>query len=310
MKRPDLENDFAMNDLEFRKFQEMIAGVCGLYFGEDLKYVLERRVARRVRELNVASIGAYHQFILSKGPGERELDQLIDDLTTNETYFFRERRQLTALVEEILPERVACSKRRGPVRILSAGCSSGEEPYSIVMLAQQAGFQAGSDFTVYAADICRPMLHKARKGVYRTNSLREMPPEFLARFFSEHDGLYSISEEIKSAVHFIHLNFLDEERMALLGRADVILCRNVIIYFSRETKKRVINTLYHKLQAGGYLLLGHAESLLNISTEFRLCHLKNDLVYCRPVPGEGICDSMDLASRAVIFDGEKDWNES
>ncbi len=294
-----------MTDAEFRSYQELIRETCGLFYAEDSKYLLEKRVARRIRTLDMGSFAAYRQFLQNRGEGDRELALLIDELTTNETYFFRERKQLRALTEEILPELLEFNRveGRGAVRIWSAGCSSGEEPYSIVMLGEEAGFRAGEDFHVYGSDICRPMLQKARRGVYRKSAFRETEADLLGKYFVEKDGLYQLADRVKEKVDFIHLNFLDKERTALLGGMDVILCRNVIIYFNPDTKKQVINTFHEKLNPGGYLLLGHAESLINLSTDFRLCHLQNDLVYTRPIPGEGQDDLWDVAAKAALRGG-------
>jgi chemotaxis protein methyltransferase CheR len=173
-----------------------------------------------------------------------------------------------------------------PVSIWSAGCSSGEEPYSIVLLAQEAGLEPGRDLRVYASDISRQMLHKARRGVYREASFRQTDPFLREKYFSDKDGLFRISDEIKKHVSFAHLNLLDESRSALLGSIDVILCRNVIIYFDIETKRRVVRTFHQKLKPGGFLLLGHSESLINLSTDFELKHLRHDMVYRKPAEND------------------------
>jgi chemotaxis protein methyltransferase CheR len=174
------------------------------------------------------------------------------------------------------------------------------------MLALEAGIEMGRDLKVYASDISRRMLKKARRGAYRPASFRETEPHLQEKYFVEKDGLWRISDEIKRQVVFTHLNLLDRGRISLLGTMDVILCRNVIIYFNLETKQEVIRTFTEKLRAGGYLLLGHSESLINVSNAFELEHLRNDLVYRRPVPGETRWDSWDLAARAAIrtSDGE------
>lgn len=292
----------SMTEAEFRSYQELIRTSCGLFYAPDSQYLMEKRVARRMCAVEMNTFAAYRQYLQGRGDGEKELGLLIDELTTNETYFFRERKQLRALAEEIVPELLERNRAegKGPVRIWSAGCSSGEEPYSIVMLCEEQGMVAGTDFHVYGSDICRPVLQKARRGIYRHSAFRETESELVKKYFEEKDSLFHLSDAIKKKVDFIHLNFLDAERTALLGTMDVILCRNVIIYFNPETKKRVINTFFEKLNSGGYLLLGHAESLINLSTDFRLCHLKNDLVYVRPIPGEGKDDLWDIAAKAAI----------
>lgn len=303
----DLDGDregLALGDAEYRMFCDFVRRHCGLHFDADSRYLIEKRLARRIRELGLGSFAAYHHLIRRDAGGDRELDELVDEITTNETYFFRESRQLQALVQEILPELHLQKRARGggPVSIWSAGCSSGEEPYSVVMLAIEAGYEPGKDLRVYASDISRRMLQKARQGVYRPASFRSTDPWLRRRYFSEKDGLGRVAEEVKRHVVFTHLNLLDHHRMALLGTMDVILCRNVIIYFDLETKRRVMEAFAEKLRPGGYLLLGHSESLVQVSRDFELRHLKNDLVYRRPVAGEGRGDLWDRAAAAAVAD--------
>jgi chemotaxis protein methyltransferase CheR len=176
------------------------------------------------------------------------------------------------------------------------------------MLAMEAGLVPGNDLRVYASDISRAMLQKARRGVYRQVSFRETPARLRERYFSEKDGLWRITEDVKRHVVFTHLNLLDRSRMALLGTMDVVMCRNVIIYFDMETKRRVIQSLHDKLRPGGFLLLGHSESLINLSSAFDLCHLRNDLVYRRSVPGEPVRDRWHTAAAAALAaaDTERD----
>jgi chemotaxis protein methyltransferase CheR len=271
-----------MGDAEFRMLAALLRQHCGLHFGSDSRYVFEKRVLRRVRELELTSFAAYHLLLRSGSGREQELARLVDELTINETYFFRERAQLGALVAEILPE--LCAQRSGrPVLIWSAGCSSGEEPYSVVMLAREAGFVPGVDFRVYASDISQRMLRRAREGVYRDASFRDTEPALRERYFTPVEQGLRVRAEVKQHVDFIHLNLFDASKLALLGALDVILCRNVIIYFDTPEKRRTIDTFHDKLRPGGYLLLGHSESLINLSNAFELRHLRRDLVYRRPL---------------------------
>lgn len=298
-------HDETMTDAEFRMLCELIKGRCGLHFDEDSRFLVEKRVARRIQEADVASFSAYHLLLRDGRQGEEEFANLIDALTTNETYFFRESRQLHALIDEIIPDiraRRSGQGRTGPVTIWSAGCSSGEEPYSIAAMAIEAGIDPQKELRIYASDISRAMLARSRRGVYREASFRETSPALRARYFIEKEGHHTISDEVRRCVDFIHLNLLDRSKVALLGSIDVIVCRNVIIYFDLETKKKVIETFYQKLRPGGYLLLGHSESLINVSSAFELKHLKNDLVYRRPGLGEEIEDPWHRLARAAIAD--------
>ena len=306
MKPPFSHDEPRLTDSDFRMFAELVRSYAGLEFGDESRFVLERRLHRRLRALELGSVAAYHYRLRDSTLGGGELMNLVDELTTNETYFFRELNQLRALIHEIFEElkveRVGKSAR--PINVWSAGCSSGEEPYSIAMMAREAGLQPGVDVRIYASDISTRVLSKAREGVYREASFRETDPHLRDKYFVEKNQTWRISDELKKDVDFIHLNLLDRSKIALLGTMDVVLCRNVIIYFNINTKCKVIQTFYEKLRPGGHLLLGHSESLINLSTSFELRHLRNDLVYRRPLPGMEPTDPWHLAAEAAIVTSE------
>ena len=288
-------------------FAELLRSHCGLHFGAETRFLLEKRVRRRMAMHSLENYSAYHYELRNTSHHDGELAELIDDVTTNETYFFRERGQLRALVGEIFPEALMQRRERGnrPIAVWSAGCASGEEPYSIVILAREAGMDPASDLRVYASDISRRMLRRARQGTYRESSFRETETHLRDRYFEEKDGLWKVSDDVKRHVDFIHINLMDRSKIALLGAMDVILCRNVIIYFDTESKRKLIGTFEEKLRSGGHLLLGHSESLINLSTSLELRHLKNDLVYRKPVAGFSAPDPWHAAARAAIEEVEK-----
>jgi chemotaxis protein methyltransferase CheR len=303
----DERNDLKLTDAEFRIFSDLLRSRCGLHFDDATRFLVDKRLTRRIQETDLGSVASY-LYELRNGPGaEDEFSAIIDILTTNETYFFRERSQLNALVEEAIPEMLARSARGNrPISIWSAGCSSGEEPFSIVMLGLEAGLVPGRDFRVYASDISRSVLAKARRGVYREASFRETEDRIRSKYFEDKDGLSRISDDIKRDVDFIHLNLLDGPKVSLLGTMDVILCRNVIIYFELETKKHVVKTFHDKLRPGGYLFLGHAESLISVTADFELKHFSRDLVYRRPVPGEEREDPWHALAQGTIARAERE----
>lgn len=297
----------SLSDAEYRIFTDLVRDRCGLHFDQNTRFIVEKRVARLIQDSEHASVASY-LFQLRSGPAsEDEMASVIDLLTTNETYFFRERAQLEALVHEIIPDVLSQRSRAGrPVSIWSAGCSSGEEPFSVVMLAREAGLRPGRDLRVFASDISREVLAKARRGIYREASFRETEDRLRARYFAQKEGLTRISDEIKRDVDFMHLNLLDPSRLAMIGTMDVILCRNVIIYFDAETKRKLMDQFYDKMSPGGHLLLGHAESLINVSTNFELKHLERELVYRRPVPGEEREDPWHALARRGVLSAERE----
>lgn len=268
----------------FRLIRDVIRDYCGLFFDDNSRYLIEKRLTRRVRSHHLDDFRDYYRFILYEKRSEEELSAIIDILTVNETYFFREQNQLKAFSDEILQELKGTRKDRKSVRIWSAGCSTGEEPYTIAMLINEQGDFNGWDVEIYGSDINQRVLQTARKGWYRKNSFRTTDNLMQKKYFVEEDGIYRILDSVKKNVNFSYLNLLDPFKMKFLGKMDVIFCRNVLIYFDTISRKKVIENFFDRLEDGGYLLLGHAESLMNISTAFTLKHLKNDVVYQKLLP--------------------------
>ncbi|HUP49352.1 MAG TPA: protein-glutamate O-methyltransferase CheR [Thermoanaerobaculia bacterium] len=276
-----LNHHLDLPDDIFRQLREHIYKRTGMFFADSSKYLIQKRLSPRARELNFDSFQKYFYFLQYDPRAEAEFDQIYDLITTNETYFFREPAQLAAFTEEIVPELLG-KRTLKRVRVWSAGCSSGEEPYSIAILLQEAGWYEKASFEIFASDLNQQVLQRARRGLYRENAFRSTAPALREKYFTyEADGSWKVSDEIRNRVSFGRLNIYDEARVALLGHLDVVFCRNVIIYFDDASKKVVINNFYNRLVEGGYLLLGHSESLISISTQFKLKHLKNDMVYQR-----------------------------
>ncbi|HET6516135.1 MAG TPA: protein-glutamate O-methyltransferase CheR [Thermodesulfovibrionales bacterium] len=267
----------------FRLIRDLIRDYCGIFFDDGSRYLIEKRLSRRVRLNHLDNFRDYYRLLLYDKNREDELSAIIDIITINETYFFREQNQLKAFTDEILPVlRNDCRESR-KLRIWSAGCSTGEEPYTIAMLILEYGGMHGWDIEILGSDINQRVLASARRGVYRKNSFRSPQEYFTNKYFKEEGGgAFVISDKVKELVNFCHLNLLDPFRVRFLGQMDVIFCRNVLIYFDHEARKRVADNFYGRLSNGGYLLLGHVESLMNVSTSFALTHLKNDMVYRKP----------------------------
>lgn len=267
----------------FRLIRDTIKDHCGLYFDDGSRYLLEKRLTRRIRNHHLDDFRDYYRFIRYDKNSELEMAAIIDLLTVNETYFFREQNQLRAFSEEILEEIREKNRDKKTLRLWSAGCSTGEEPYTIAMLISEKGNFNGWDIEIHGSDINQRVLQTARRGIYRKNSFRTTEPYFIKKYFIEEDGSWRINDSVRKNVNFSCLNLLDSFKTRFLGKMDVIFCRNVLIYFDSASRRRVIENFYDRLADGGYLLLGHAESLINISTAFTLKHLKNDMVYQKPV---------------------------
>lgn len=278
------EPEIPMSDEEFRLIRDLVYGHSGMFFDNDSKYLLEKRLGRRVLFHQLSAFREYYHFLRYNREKEQELSDIMDILTTNETYFFREAFQLKAFTDEIIPEIIAEKEKKGErsLRIWSAGCSSGEEPYTIAMLLLEMGCCKGWRVEIIGTDISHRVLQQARKAIYGKSAFRATDASYIKRFFQEQDGSFKIADSVKELVTISHLNLFDQNRLALLGRMDIIFCRNVIIYFDQTAKKKVVDIFSRMLREGGYLLLGHSESLMNISTAFTLKHLKNDMVYQKP----------------------------
>lgn len=268
---------------EFRLLRDLISGYCGLYFEESSVYFLERRLQNRLEEKQLTSFLDYYYLLLYGQEKEEELGKVVDVLTTNETYFFREANQLKTFSEEIIPEILERKKARRTLRIWSAGCSTGEEPYTLAMIALEHRELLGWNIEIFASDISQRVLQTARKGLYGKSSFRSMEQYYENRYFHRIDSSRSqIDDSVKKLVSFGHLNLLQPEQWTILAHFDIIFCRNVMIYFNMESKKKMVENFHQKLEEGGFLLLGHAESLMNISTSFSLRHFRHDMVYQKP----------------------------
>ncbi|MBI4689814.1 MAG: protein-glutamate O-methyltransferase CheR [Nitrospirae bacterium] len=276
------EETLPLSDDVFRLLRDLIKDYCGIYFDDGSKYLLERRLSKRVKSHHLNDFRDYYRLLLYDRRRDEELSFIVDVLTINETYFFREMNQLKTLIEEILPELKNKNRDARKIRIWSAGCSTGEEPYTIAMQILEQGHFFGWDIEILGSDINQRVLQHARRGVYRKNSFRTTEEHFTEKYFTQEDSSYRINDNVKQLVSFSCLNLLDPFKVKFVGDIDVILCRNVLIYFDQESRKKVIKSFYERLIGGGYLLLGHAESLINISAAFTLKHFKNDMVYQKP----------------------------
>ncbi len=276
-----------MSAEEFRLLRDHVYAHCGILVREDMKFVMERRLWPRLEALGLPDFSSYHRYLRYDMQRHAELEAAVEALTTHETYFFREPVQLKAFSEELLPllqQRNALTRR---LRVWSAGCSSGEEAYTIAMLLKDSHRFEGWDVEVYGTDISRRVLATARRAEYGPSSLRVAPPELVTRYFVPLGGnKVRVRDDVRSWVSFGHMNLLDPESCLLVPRMDVIFCRNVMIYFDIPARRRVLEVFHGKLVPGGYLMLGHSENLLNLGADFELVHLRGDLVYRRPdLPG-------------------------
>ncbi|MGA9507154.1 MAG: protein-glutamate O-methyltransferase [Candidatus Sulfotelmatobacter sp.] len=272
---PDQFPHLSVSPALFEKFQTLIYSETGIWLGSSKTALLCGRLFRRLRTLGITSLESYYECVAQPAQIE-ERERMIDAITTNETRFFREPRQFEFLVQSVLPRwrtDAEQSLRTKRVRIWSAGCSSGEEPYTIAMLmARHLPAHEGWDVRILATDISNRVLEKARNGIYPIAKAKELPLELLyssmLRGTADRDGEMKVKVEIQQMVDFQRLN-LDQESSLSESPFDIIFCRNVLIYFDAASKSRVVAGLSRHLIANGFLFVGHAENLTSISANLR-----------------------------------------
>jgi len=275
--------DSAISDEEFRQLRDLIYAASGIYIADNRKYLLENRLRNRLKALNLKSFSEYYYFLQYDRDRRLELPRMFEVITTNETSFYRNPPQLTVFQEHVLSEVVERERRVGTrrLRIWSAGCSTGEEPYTIAIQIAEVlkADQAHWDVRITANDLSEGVLASARRGEYAEYALRTTPREIAARYFTSVDGKHTIRPEVRKMVEFGPLNLSDRGQVKRVEPSQIIFCRNVIIYFDDEMKKKVIASFYDNLVVGGYLLIGHSESLHNISRAFKPVHYQGAIIY-------------------------------
>lgn len=254
-----------LSGADFARLSLFIHQELGIKMPPAKKPLLESRLQKRLRALGYASFSEYCDFLFSPGGLEQELVMMIDLVTTNKTDFFREQHHFDFLTRTALPRMVS---ETGPeVTVWSAGCSTGEEPYTIAMV--MSDFAMGNpslafDYSILATDISTRVLDHARKGIYKEERISPVPESVRRRYFlrsrDASKELVRVCPELRAKVKFMRLNFMDES-FPIDGQLDIIFCRNVIIYFNKETQERLIWKLCEHLRPGGYLFLGHSETL-------------------------------------------------
>lgn len=273
-----------MNELaieEFRTLRDMIKERSGIWLSDTKVSFLSVRLNHRLKVTNIESAKDYFFYLKYDPEGGAELDNLVDAATVNETYFFREDAQLEDFSNEIVPKILEQKTGGEPITIWSAGCSTGEEPYTLAMLLLEHPLQIEpSRISIIASDINRSILSAAREGVYDSYSVRRTPPLYLLKYFEKRDdGKYLVNEKVRRLVKFAHINFMDPFATGRIRDMDAAFCRNVIIYFDDIDKGRCIDNLRRSLAKGGYLHLGHSESLNRSSSLFDVVRLKQTVAY-------------------------------
>jgi chemotaxis protein methyltransferase CheR len=267
---------------EVQRFCEFLYRRTGMSFAESKRYYIDRRIAERMAETNSGSFQAY--FALLRSDTDRELEHLVNAFTVNETYFYREEHQLRCMTSDLLDLVVRGRPAGQPIRIWSIPCSTGEEPYSIAIWLMENWSQVDSyNIEIVGSDIDTRALAAAQEGVYGDRALARLTRPLVDRYFKPvADGRHQIDAGLRNSIQFTRTNLIDANAMAEHRDFDIIFCRNVLIYFDDASRRIAAESLYDCLRPGGYICLGHSETMSRISPLFGVCRFPDAIVYQRP----------------------------
>lgn len=273
-----------ISDKDFLAFRDFIYSVSGIFFQTTKKYFLESRLERRMAESGTANASEYLALLSNKMRGKDELTKLLNEITTNETCFFRNMPQLAALEQKLLPEIVALKNKTGfkKLRIWSAGSSSGEEAYTMSMIFLEKKQSLLKDWVIeiVGTDINEEVIAQARSGIYNQYSVRNTPEMYRKKYFTSLPGdKFKLSEDVKKLVTFSNLNLYDDTKMLFMKSFDFIFCANVLIYFDLSSKSKVVQHFYNNLQPYGYFFVGQSESLHGVNDKFKAIHFPGGFTY-------------------------------
>lgn len=263
-------NNYNLSDSDFNKLRDIIYKEAGIKLGDVKKILMQSRLIKRLRDLKLDNFTEYYDYLVNNY--EDEKINFINSITTNKTDFFRENDHFEFMKSKILPDFE--KKREKELRIWSAGCSTGEEPYTIaITLFEYFNGKVPPEFLILATDIDTQVLDRAQNGNYAADHLSDVDSKYLKKYFEHNSSakgeFYRVNDELKKAVYFRRLNLLQDE-YPMKKKFDIIFCRNVIIYFDRETQKKLFEKYHGYLKDDGYLLIGHSENITSITNRFSL----------------------------------------
>lgn len=265
-----------LDDALFCDFRNLIYEHSGITFGDSNRPILESRLRERLRHANVETPQAYLE-LLKRSP--QELKDFLDSVTTNLTRFFRNQGQFDALAQVVVPDLVQYKRKKGEshISLWSAGCSTGEEPYSMAMVMEKA-LPAGFTYSIVASDLSLKSLMFANQGFYPEHKMEGVPPEDMERFFTRMEGGWQVKDFLKSKITFDYHNLKYDSG---LKDMDVVFCRNVLIYFDTAAQKNVIDRFWHAMSNHSYLFIGHSESLFGLDTRFKFMKTDTAVLYTK-----------------------------
>jgi chemotaxis protein methyltransferase CheR len=279
MKADVNTSKIVISDDDFLKFREYFYRKTGISFEPTKRYFVDKRLVERIEATDSGSFRSYFTLLRFEATGA-ELQHLTNLMTVNETYFVREEYQFQCLVDSILPEIIKRKTDRSPIRIWCVPSSSGEEPYTVAMylLELWAGIHEW-DVEIISSDIDTGILHKARVGRYSARSVQHVPAAWLIKYFTRTGDEYQICDELREAVEFTRVNLAEPADTRAYRQFDVIFCRNLLIYFDDVSRKAAAETFYDALNPGGFVCLGHSESMSRISSLYKVRKFPDAIVY-------------------------------
>jgi len=271
-----------LSDELFDKYVKLVYKKTGIYYENNKKYFVQKRLEKRAEIVQAQDLSDYYS-LLKFSEDSSEFDQLINELTVNETYFFRDFPQLRNFAEDVLPFYVQNRAKGKRLKIWSAACSSGEEPYTLsIILLEMLENPEEWDIQIIASDINTEVLQSAKIGLYDSRSIRDVPPEYLEKYFIRRQDKYLINLAARKNVTFMKLNLMNDADMSLITGCDFIFCRNCLIYFDDHSRRSVLAKFYDSLNPGGFVFLGHSESVGRISSAYQVQKIGDTIVYSRP----------------------------
>jgi chemotaxis protein methyltransferase CheR len=267
---------------QFQQLCDYLYRETGLVFSEQKRYFVERRIAERMAATGTLSFASY--FAHLRNAANAELEPFINAFTVNETYFYREEYQLRCLTRDLLKSRIAEKQTGDSIRIWSLPCSTGEEPYSLAIWLLENWPQVDAyEIEIIGSDIDTAVLEAARAAIYGKRALMRLNEALIEKYFEiADDQHWRLIEDLRGSVLFAPVNAVESDDVRKFGRFDVIFCRNMLIYFDDASRRVAAENLYEALLPGGYLCLGHAESMSRISGLFEICRFEDAIVYRRP----------------------------
>lgn len=277
-----MSSTIRISDEDFLKFKEYFYRKTGIIFDHSKRYFVDKRLIERIEATESGNFRCYFNMLRFEASGE-ELQNLVNTMTVNETYFFREEYQFKCLVNSLLDEITQKKTDKSPIRIWSVPSSSGEEPYSIAiyLLEHWAGIDEW-DVEIMSSDIDTEIIAQAKQGHYSARSVQHLPKTFLTKYFHYQDDGYQICDELRAAVEFSRVNIMEPSQVRAYRNMDIIFCRNLLIYFDDAARRQVAEMFFDAMKTGGFVCLGHSESMSRISSLFRVRKFPEAIVYQKP----------------------------